>query len=97
MFGFIAYDPKGKGAVQRIAKRRLDVIEGNVNSYSKLLNDPKRLKIINNFNQFCASVAEVSEEVEQRKVQRKERKETEATEKARRKAYLDAEEAVNKT
>ena len=63
LFGFIAYDPKGKGAVQRIAKRRLDVIEGNINSYSKLLNDPKRLKIINNFNQLCASVADVSEEV----------------------------------
>ena len=57
LFGFISYDAKGKGAVHKIAKRRLDVIEGNVNSYSKLLNDPKILKIINNFNQLCASVA----------------------------------------
>ena len=37
LFGFIAYDAKGKGAVQKIAKRRLNVIEGNVNSYSNCL------------------------------------------------------------
>ena len=71
MFGFIDYDAKGKGAVHKIGNRKLDVIEGNVNSYSKLLNDPKILKIINDFNQLCTSVAEVSDEVEQRKVQRK--------------------------
>ena len=70
-FGFIAYDAKGEGSVHKIAKRRLNVIEGNVNSYSKLLNNPERLKSINNFNQLCESVAEVSEEVEQQKVQRK--------------------------
>ena len=63
LLGFIAYDVRWKGSVHIIAKRRLDVIEGNLNSYSKFLNDPKRLKIINNFNQLCASVADVSEEV----------------------------------
>ena len=96
MFGFSAYDAKGKGAVQKTAKRRLDDIEENVNSYSKLLNNPKIFKSINNFNQLCESVEEVSEEVEQGKVQRKERKETEAAKKARRKAHLDAKEAANK-
>ena len=78
-------------------KRRLDVIEGNINSYSKFLHDPKILKSINNFNQICSSAAEVSEEVEQRKVYGKERNETEDAEKARRKADLDAKEEVNKT
>ena len=77
-------------------KRRLDVIERNVNSYSKLINDPEIFKNINNYYQLCSSVAEVYEEVEQRKVQRKERKDTEAAEKARRKADLDAKEAANK-
>ena len=60
LFGLISYDTKIEGSVQKIAKRRLDVIEGNVNSYSKLLNDPKRLKTIKDFNQICASVVEVS-------------------------------------
>ena len=82
LFGFIDYDAKGKGSVQKTAKIRLDVIEVNVNSYSRLLKNPKILKIINNFNQICASVAEVYEEVEQRKVQKKERKDTESAEKA---------------
>ena len=76
LFGFISYDAKGKVEVHKIAKRRLDIIEGNVNSYSKLRNDPKRLKRIKYFNQICASVADISEEVQQQKVQRKERKET---------------------
>ena len=61
-FGFIAYDAKGKGAVHKIAKRRLDVIEGNLNSYSKLINDQKILKTIKDFNHLCVSVAELSEE-----------------------------------
>ena len=68
---FIAYDVKWKVAVHKIAKRRLDVIEGNVNIYSKLLNDQKILKTIKDFNQICALVAEVSEEFEQQKVHRK--------------------------
>ena len=96
LFGFIAYDAKGKGEVQKIAKRRLYVIEGNINSYSKFINDPKILKSINNFKHICSSAAEVSEEVEQWKVHRKERNETEAAEKAQRKADLDAKEAANK-
>ena len=50
LFGFISYDAKGKGAVQKMAKRRLDLIEGNVSSYSRLLNDPKRLKSLKDFN-----------------------------------------------
>ena len=61
LFGLISYDTKREGSVQKIAKIRLDVIEGNVNSYSKFLNDPKRLKSIKYFNQIFASVAEVSE------------------------------------
>ena len=96
MFGFISYDSKGKGAVQKITKIRLDVIEGNVNSYSKFLNDMKIFKSIKDFNQLYASVAQVSEEVEQRKVQIKERKETKPVEKSRGKAVLDAKEVANK-
>ena len=61
-----------------------------------MLNDPKILKSINDFNQLLDSVSEVSEEVEQRKVQRKEREETETAEKTRGKANLDAKEAANK-
>ena len=96
MFGFIAYDAKGKGAVQKIAKRRLDVIEGNVNSHSKLLNDPKRMGAMEDLNKLVSGVAQVSEENEQRKVQRKEKKDAYAAQKARKKADSVAKEAMEK-
>ena len=43
LIGFMTYNVKGKGAVQKIAKRKICCIEGNANIYSKLLNNPKRL------------------------------------------------------
>ena len=54
-------DVKGKGAVQKIAKRKNDFIEGNVNGYSRLLNNPKRLEEASKDHaQLVATVAEVS-------------------------------------
>ena len=46
IIGFMTYNVKGKGAVQKITKRKIYCIEGNANSYSKLLNIPKRLEAI---------------------------------------------------
>ena len=59
LLGFITHDVRGKGAVQKIAKRKIDLIEGNVNSYSRLLNNPKRLGAIKDHAQLVATVAEV--------------------------------------
>ena len=84
MFGFIAHEAKGKVEVQKIAYIRLDFIEGNVNSYSELLNDPKRLKRIEDFNQLRASVAEgVRGSQNNGRFRERKSKETEAAEKAR--------------
>ena len=58
--GFILYDCKGQGAVQKVAKRRLDMISGNVASYSRYLNDEKRLAEIKELNELTSAVAEVS-------------------------------------
>ena len=69
--GYILYDCKGKGAKQKLAKRRLDMIEGNVASYSRCLNDPKRLKLIKEANDLAATIAEVTAEKEDLKAQRK--------------------------
>ena len=46
LIDFINYNVKGKRAVQKIAKRKICCIKGNANSYSKLLNHPKRLEAI---------------------------------------------------
>ena len=65
--GYILYDVKGKGAKQKMAKRRLDMIEGNISSYSRCLNSSKRLKAITECNQLAASMAEVTAELDNQK------------------------------
>lgn len=61
--GFILYDCKGAGAKMKLAKRRLDMISGNVSSYSRLLNDAKRLEEIKELNQLASSIAMISSDV----------------------------------
>jgi hypothetical protein len=70
--GHILYDSKGEGAVQKVAKRRIDVISGNINSYSRVLNDPTRLVMIEEVNRMAAAVAEVSADIDANKRQRTE-------------------------
>ena len=65
--GFIVCDVKGKGAQNKLAKRRLDVISGNVSSYLRCLNNPKHLKQIKEVNQLAAAVASVAAEMEEEK------------------------------
>jgi len=65
--GFIMYDVKGKRAQNKQVKRRLDMISGNVSSYSRCLNDPKRLKQIKEVNQLADTVASVTVEMEEEK------------------------------
>jgi len=71
LMGYILYDVKGKGAKRKLAKRRLDVISGNVASYAKCLNDPKRLKQIQEVNQITATVAEVTADMDKAKLDQK--------------------------
>ena len=59
LIGFMTYNVKGKGAVQKFAKREICCIEGNVNSYS---------------NQLCAAVAEVTAEQQLSKEAKKQKK-----------------------
>ena len=86
LMGHILYDVKGKGAQQKLAKRRLDFIDGNTNSYAKCLNDPKRLKETRELNELVASVAEVTAEAIKEKAKKKERKDKEAADKIAKKA-----------
>jgi len=65
--GFIMCDVKGKGAQSKLAKRRLDMMSGNVASYSRCMNDPKRLKQIQEVNQLAATIAEVSADIDNEK------------------------------
>ena len=81
----MTYNVKRKGAVQKIAKRKICCIEGNANSSSKLLNNPKRLEVIKEHNQLCATVAEVTEEQQLSKEAKKQKKERTVVDKKQKK------------
>ena len=69
-----------------LAKHRLDLIDGNTNSYAKCLNDPKRMNSTRESNEVVASAANVTSEVSEEKARKKERKEREAADKVVKKA-----------
>jgi len=58
---------------------------GNIASYSRCLNDSKRLEEIAELSQLAATVAEVSAEEENEKIRRREEKKRTAKEKEKRK------------
>jgi len=94
--GFIMYDVKGKGAQNKLAKRRLDMTSGNVSSCSRCLNDPKHLKQIKEVNQLAATVAEVTADMDNEK----EAQQVKATERKKvlkqKKAAVIAKEAAER-
>ena len=85
LFGSMLHDTKGKGAVRKAAKRKLDFVDGSINSYSKLLNDTKRMEEMKQHLQLVATVAEVSEEQELQKERRKNKRILDEAEKNRKK------------
>jgi len=96
LMGFICYDVRGEGAKQKIAKRRINLVEGNVNSYSRCLNDPGRLASIKEMNQLAASVAEVTADQEKAAAERKEAAVAKSKDKEKKKAEEAAAEAKKK-
>jgi hypothetical protein len=62
VMGTILKDSDGKGARQLIAKRRIDMIDGNIGSYSRLLNSTPRMEMIRDVNALTAIVATISKD-----------------------------------
>ena len=54
----------GKKAERKIARRRLDIVQGNVNSYARILNGAAQLDNIRTFTQLAASMSTFSVEIE---------------------------------
>jgi hypothetical protein len=75
----------GYNAKTRIAKRRIDIMTGNVNSYAQIINGPSQSDSIKTYNDLAASRFEYNNEVKAQKASvQAEKKRT------------DAEKAVNK-
>ena len=72
MMASILKDSAGKGALKLIAKHRIDMIDGNVGSYSRALNSTGRMDMIRDVNALAAAVAVISKEkFNEKRVQRK--------------------------
>lgn len=69
LMGFISCDAQGKGAKNKAAKRQINMISGNIASCSRCLNDAKRLKQLEEVNQWMATTAEVTAEAAKSKKQ----------------------------
>jgi hypothetical protein len=93
--GAIVDQCAGESAKKVIAKRRIDIVSGNVNSYARVLNGAAQLDKIKTYNQLAASIAIIRKERDEKKEANKERKKQEEIEKAAKKAdkaQKDAEE-----
>ena len=79
----------GTMAVKKIAKRRICYITNNVNSYARILNGPKQLEQIGQFNELAASIATLRQEKEELEQGVKEKKRLLLAAKTERKAERD--------
>ena len=75
----------GKKARKVIAKRRIEFISGNVNSYARILSGPQQLERIKTFNDLSASIAVLQRE-----------KQAEAEKSRKEKKNKEVEKAANK-
>jgi hypothetical protein len=94
--GFVLYDCKGQGAKQKVAKRRLDMIEGNISSYSRILNDPQRLDSMRDLNKLTAAVASVSADKQEQLEKSKGKNKEKTKEKNKKKEEDEAKAAAKK-
>jgi len=82
----------GKKAMKVIAKRRIEFIDGNVNSYARILNGPQQLRRIKCVNDLAASIAALQREDEVKAGLALEDKKVKDAEKAARKEERDRKE-----
>ncbi|KAL9190571.1 hypothetical protein ACHAXT_000277 [Thalassiosira profunda] len=72
----------GAKAQKVIAKRRVDMVAGNVQSYARILNGPAQLSKIRTYNDLAASMAEYKRERAQREEKARKQKKADDAEKA---------------
>lgn len=83
----------GKKASKVIAKRRVDMVSGNINSYARILNGPQQLDKICTYNDLAASMTTYKNEKAQRDEIARDQKKKSDEEKVARKAEKERQEA----
>ena len=85
MLGSLMLECSGERAMKRLAKRRLDIATGNVQSYSRVLNGSANLELMKEHCELVASLAELQAEKDAKNEAAKAKKKQEEAEKARKK------------
>ena len=60
--GIILYDVKCEGVNNKLSRRQIDVIEGNIASYSRCMNCSKRMEAMKDYNELDSTVVNMSAE-----------------------------------
>ncbi len=76
----------GNKATKKVAKNCIGMIEGNVNTYTRILNGPQQLEHIKAYNNLASSITVLQKENDELEAQGKEEKKRSNAEKAARKA-----------
>lgn len=84
---------QGDRAKKKEAKRRQDIISGNINSYSAILNTEKKLESVKDYNDLAASIGMFNAEKDANAEASKKKKEEEEAEKEKKKAEKEVKEA----
>ena len=87
---------QGKRAKKKEAKRRQDVINGNIGSYSAILNSEEKLEAVKDYNALAASLGMLNAEKDEKAKAAAQKKKDDAAAAAQKKAENQAKEAAKR-
>ena len=87
---------QGKRAKKKEAKRRQDVINGNIGSYSAILNSEENLEAVKDYNALAASLGMLNAEKDEKAKAAAQKKKDDAAAAAQKKAETQAKEAAKR-
>jgi hypothetical protein len=96
IIGSILNDTMGEGAKKKLAKRRIELLSGNIASYSRVLNSEAQLQHVKDMNSLTAVLGEISAEQDAAKEKKSNEKKLAAAEKEKQKAKAQMVELAKK-
>ena len=94
--GAILDQCSGSRAHKKIAKRRIEFINGNTNSYARVLNGPDQFEQIKDYNDLASSIAALNKERDDDKKKAAEKKKQDDTERADKRAEKERKEKAER-
>jgi hypothetical protein len=95
--GWLISDAVGEGAKKKMAKRRVEFISGNVNSYARVMNSQEHLDKATEANGLAAILGEMKADGEEERATRAAEKKTEDAEREKRREAAAQKEQEKRT